>query len=293
MRARTIRAALALLSLGLAAFALAAGCSRNLPTAALVPTGVRTGVPPGGFYGYVLYDSLTYAGLTGTPYPFTLTQLYTYHSDAASNGFMTPRAFVRQDTVSGAKRRYSFAALPPDTYLVIARSHAFSPVGFGPVIVTDRVRDVGDLFMHANTTDSLGLTVFVTGTMPGYSLDDAALFNTLLDQNSLGVWSYPNSFATPATIPAGTYRFKFVTDAPSSTAGHLIGWGGDSTQVLEAPVTGAQVRFGTTAATDLKVHFPTTGLYAFTFDERRLTFSIALVLPSPSKLVASAGRMPR
>ena len=55
------------------------------------------------------------------------------------------------------------------------------------------------------------------------------------------------------------------------------------------PITDAPVRRGTGPVSDLKVTFPTSGLYQFTFDERRLTFSIKLAT-APSRAAHSASR---
>jgi hypothetical protein len=160
---------------------------------------------------------------------------------------------------------------------LVARSHAFSPRVFGPFRVVDKVREAGDLSLAANTRDSLSSLTYLVGTMPGFGTDEIGNFTNYCDALSVGRWTYPNVLFTQNSIPAGTFRLKFVTDA-SSTPGHLIGWGGDGTTALNVPVRGSTARFGTDAATDLVVTFPAAGNYDFVFDERRLTIDIT---PTP------------
>lgn len=254
-----------------------AGCSGNDAGSVLTPTGIRP-LPTdatGGLAGFVRHDSTTYPGLSGTPYPPTVVTL------------LRDATILGADTLGGEDRGFRFERLPQGSYTLVARSHAFRPASLGPVLVREAVRDAGDLFMSA-APESLSSLPFVIGSMPGFSLDELATFSTAMEQNTPGIFTYPDSDPlTPiATIPAGTYRFKFVTDK-SSSPGRLIGWGGDSTEVLVAPLTGARVRFASDAASDLKVTFPATAEYAFTFDERRLTFSIQ---PVSSLLARSATR---
>lgn len=249
-----------------------AGCAKNDGGTLLTPTGIRPlpEHPEGGLEGFVRHDSTNYAGLSGSPYPTTFVTL------------LRGATILGADTVSGEKRGFRFEGIAPGSYTLVARSHAFQPASLGPVMVRDVVRDAGDLFMTA-APESLRSLTFVIGTMPGFSIDELGTFSTLMEQSPIGIWTYPDTDTSTAvtSITAGTYRFKFVTDK-SSSASQLIGWGGDSTEVLTAPLSGARVRFGSSPATDLKVTFPVTGEYAFTLDERRLTFSIQPHVPSPA-----------
>jgi hypothetical protein len=243
---------------------LAPGCGRSKPGFVLAPTGVRPvpAVPSGGIWGYLTFDPTHYTGLDQAPYPraeILLTNSAGQHVDSLA--------------MAGDSRRFEFDQLAPGHYSITVRSHAFKLASFGSFSVSTWVQDVGDKALSANY-DSLTSECYVIGTMPGFSTDEFGTYSTFMDQNDVGVWTYPGEWgSTP--VPAGTYRFKFVTDA-SSTPNHLIGWGGDSTQVLTVPVTNAPLRRGTGPASDLKVTFPSPGTYHFTFDERRLTFSITL-----------------
>lgn len=267
----------------LALFALAAllpGCGKNGASHLLVPTGIRPAPTDssGVVFGYVRHDSVLYPDLVGAPYPPTVVEL-------RHNGEL-----VATDTASGAKREFRFGRLPAGLYSVNATAHGFFGSPTLAVSLLEGTRDAGDLFLRARP-ESLNSATFIIGTMPNYTVDDAfMMFSTIMDQNVLGTWSYPNSLFPATPIAAGTYRFKFVTDF-SSTPSQLIGWGGDSTVTLTAPVTNSPVRFASGPAQDIKVTFPTSGDWAFTLDERRLTFSITPAPPSPA--FAARARTPR
>ncbi len=273
VRAKTLLPRLAAIALAALLWAVA-GCGRNAPSSLLVPTGIRPApaVPTGGLFGFIAYDTVTYVGLGTPPYPPTTVYLF--------------RGATAVDTVAtgGSSRRFGFANLMPGDYSIVVRSHAFRPGAFGLFRVVNGSRDAGDLALTPNTTDSLASTVYVIGDMPGYSVDEINTFSTYCDGAVVGVWTFPNVLFTPVEITAGTHRVKFVTDA-SSTTGNLIGWGGDATAPLNVPVTNEPARFGAGPSTDIVATFPTTGVYAFTFDERRLTFSI---VPAPSSPPATS-----
>jgi len=258
------------------------GCSANGSDTLITPTGIRPvpSVSTGGLEGYVRHDSTRYPGFEGPPYAPTEVTL------------LRGATLVGRDTIAGSVRGFRFERLPQGSYTLVARSHAFRPASLGPVLVGEVVRDAGDLYMQA-APESLSAFPLIIGTMPGYSVDEIFTFSTAMEQNAPGLFTYPDSdpsTITP-TIPAGTYRFKFITDK-SSTVGNLIGWGGDSSVVLLAPFTDAPVRYSTDAATEIKVTFPTSAEYAFVLDERRLTFSIQ-PLPVPSAADAALGRSAR
>lgn len=273
-RRRALLAALALLAV--------AGCAGNDADTLLTPTGIRP-LPTeatGGLEGFVRHDSTRYAGFEGTPYAPTVITL------------LRGATVLGADTVGGAKRGFRFERLPQGQYTLVARSHAFRPASLGPIAVGEIVRDAGDLYMQA-APESLSAFPLVIGTIPGFSVDEIFTFATAMEQNTAGLFTFPDTdpLTPDLTIPAGTYRFKFTTDE-SSSIGHLIGWGGDSSQVLTAPVIDSPVRFTTDAASEIKVTFPTTAVYAFTLDERRLTFSIQ-PLPSATAHAAARGRSAR
>lgn len=256
------------------------GCGKNSPTTVLVPTGIRPSpeFPIGVLTGRVLFDSGTYPGLDQAPFPPATVQLFRGPTLAGATLFRT------QVTPPGDPT-FLFTNLPPGDYRVTVRSHAFSPRTSPAFRVVDRTRDAGDLRLSANTRDSLASLTFVVGTMPGYGPEEIGAFTNYCDATVAGRWTFPNVLFTPGTIPAGTYRLKFVTDA-SSSAGNLIGWGGDGVTVLTAPVVAATARFGTGAASDLVVNFPVSGVYEFIFDERRLTIDIRLVPPGTARPTA-------
>lgn len=245
------------------------GCGKNSPSALLVPTGIRPApsVPTGGLFGYVAFDTTIYSGLGAPPYPGAKVVLFRGSTEVATA------------TTGGNGRFFEFGRLTPGDYSVVVRSHAFSPAGYGLFRVVDTARDAGDLKLFANTSDSLASIVYVIGDMAGYTPDEIGTFSTYCDALSVGVWTFPNLLFTPVAITAGTHRIKFVTDG-SSTPGNLIGWGGDGSTTLSIPVVDAPAVFGTGPATDIVANFPTTGVYAFTFDERRQTFSIVPAPPS-------------
>ena len=272
--------------LALSVLSLLVGCGRNTTSQVLVPTGIRPApaVPTGALTGIVVFDTTTYPGLDQPPFPPVRVQ-------------MTQGGSVVAETLTtAASPTFTFARLKPGDYGLVVRSHAFSPRAYGPFRVVDRTRDAGDLALVANTADSLASNVFVIGTMPGYTTDELATFTTLCIGTSAGLWRLDNDnnlYASPLpTIAAGTYRLKFVTDA-SSTPGNLIGWGGDGSQTLTAPLVNVPARYGTTPATDLVVHFATTDTFAFVLDERRLSISITEYhAPAVASLRSTASTRP-
>lgn len=270
----------ALLALALLLPAALAGCGRNKASHLLVPTGIQPAPPDsaGVLFGFTRHDSLVYAGLEGSPFP---PCVITLSKDGTA---------LAADTTTGLDREFRFSQLPAGTYLLTAQSHAFA--GAAAVVLTDgrAIRDAGDLYLPARP-ESLNALTSVVGRMPGFAIADMRARRSWMVQNPAGLNTYPNLTFPPTSIAAGTYRFKFVTDF-SSTATRLIGWGGDSTVVYTAPVTNARVRYASGPAEDLKVTFPTSGVWAFTLDERRLTFSIAPYVPGMAN-GATRSRTPR
>lgn len=277
------------LALLVATVAALIGCGKNLPTSVMVPTGYRPGTPPGAIAGSVGFDPV-YVGLQNAPYPRVAVELHTFRVGGRGQADSIGALVERRD-LGGTVNDYSFTGLMPGTYILQFRTeHAFVGVDRAPIIVElDPVR-LNATVLPAES-ESLALATYVVGTMPGFSIDDAFVnATTAMVQDTLGLWSYPDLLFGYTPIAAGTYRFKFVTDF-SSTQDHLIGWGGDSTVTLTAPVTNAPVRYASGPAEDIKVTIPTSGNWAFTLDERRLTFSIA---PAPAtKAYAARARTPR
>ncbi len=268
------RAAAAALLVALALTGLA-GCSRNRPGTILSPTGFQPAPenPTGGLRGRLRFDPTNAPDLNVAPFPPTRLRL------------IAGGVVVRDTLVGGASDQFTFSALPPGRYTVTANSHAFRPATLPVMLVTDAVRETDDLTMSVSVDSLNTVYIAVVGQMPGFGIDGYNFGDTSLLGTALGVWSYPNDFAAPIPVAAGTYRFKFVTDPTGATG--TIGWGGDSTVVLTAPLSGSPVRFGEGAALDLKVTFPTTGVYQFVLDERRQTFSVQL---APTALARASGR---
>lgn len=256
---------LAVLAAGMAAL----GCSENRRGTVLVPTGPRA-IPehPGGaLTGRIRYDPTIFPDLDTPPFPPTRLAL-------VRNGDT-----VAVITMDAASDSFYFADLPAGYYTVKASSRIFVPDTTRPVRVSESPRVLDDFTLRARTDSLNTVYIAIVGQMNGFGPVGFETGDTSLLGLALGVWTYPNDFATPLPIAAGTYRFKFVTD-PTSTAG-TIGWGGDTTLVLTAPVTNAPVVYGIGSARDLKVTFPVSGLYTFTLDERREVFSVQLAPTAP------------
>jgi hypothetical protein len=266
---RTFAVALALAAL------FAAGCGGNDASTLLTPTGIRPAPDswPGSMTGSVFFDPVNTPDLATAPFPPTRIELFL-------NG-----APVAVDSLEPSSRNYEFTGLASGTYSIVVRSSAFFANSQGSLPVRDGQLDAGNLTLTLNPS-AFSNSVDIMGSMPGYGTDQFGMGTTMLDQNVLGVWTYPNGFLPPTEIPAGTYRLKFVTDM-SSTDNNLIGWGGSPSDTLTVPVTHHLAVRGSGPSTDLVVRFPATGAYAFTLDERRQTFSIA-----PAPAVAGARRRP-
>lgn len=260
---RTLAGALAL------AAALAAGCGGNDPGTLLTPTGIRPAPDswPGSLTGNVFFDPVNTPDLASAPFPPTRVELY------------QGATLVAVDSLESDSRNYLFTGVAPGSYSVVARSSAFFPVSRGNLPVRDTQLDAGNLTLTLNSA-SFSNYVEVIGTMPGFDAGQLGMGTTSLDQNTIGVWTFPNLLMPDIypypVIPAGTYRLKFVNDF-SSTDANRIGWGGDPSDTLSAPVANHRVIRGSGPATDLVVRFPATGSYAFTLDERRQTFSVSLM----------------
>lgn len=271
-----------------ASLAALIGCGKNLPTSVMVPTGSRPGTPPGAISGKVAFDPI-YAGLENAPYPRVAVELHTFRIGDRDRPDSVG-ALVQRHVVGGLSNEYSFDGLMPGTYILQFRTeHAFVAADRGPIIVElDPVR-LNATVIPAES-ESLASTVYVVGTMPGFSFDEGYTnATTVMVADTLGKWTYPDLLFGYTPIAAGTYRFKFLTEV--STRDFQIGWGGDSTVTLTAPVADAPVRYASGPAEDIKVTIPTTGNWAFTLDERRLTFSIT---PAPATTAyAARARTPR
>jgi hypothetical protein len=266
---RLNRSRLTLVTLAAVVLVAGAGCGRNKPGTVLAPTGIRPAPAtwPGSLTGAVFFDPSNTPDLGAPPFPPTRIEL---HSGAT---------VVAVDSLEPSSRNYLFTGLAPGTYSVVASSSAFNTTTRGGLPVHEDRLDAGNLTLTLNSA-SFSNGVDVMGSMPGFDTGQFGMGTTSLDQNVLGVWTYPNSLLPPTDIPAGTYRLKFVTDM-SSTDNNLIGWGGSPGDTLTVPVVNALAVRGSGPATDLVVRFPATGTYAFTLDERRQRFSIALATPSP------------
>ena len=266
---RSARPLAVLLALA-AALALGAGCGRNDAATVLAPTGIRPApaVWPGSLTGLVEFDPTNAPDLSAPPYPPTRIELYRDGS------------FLVADSLEISSRSYGFGNLPSGSYSIVVRSSSFFANSRGGLLVRDYALDAGNLALTLNPA-VFSNGVDVLGSMPGFGTDQIGAGTTSLDQNSLGVWTYPNALYPADNIAAGVYRLKFVTDA-SSTTNNLIGWGGSAAETLTVPIAGRRAIRGSGPATDLRIRFPVTGAYAFELDERRQTFSITSIPPAPA-----------
>lgn len=266
---RFFRPLAALLALS-TALALGAGCGRNDAVTALAPTGIRPAPAtwPGSLTGLVVFDPTNTPDLSSPPFPPTRVELFRDGS------------IVAVDSLAPSSRNYGFGEIPPGSYSIVVRSSAFFANSRGGLTVREYALDAGNVTLTLNPS-VFSNGVDIIGSMPGFGTNQFGMGTTSLDQNVLGVWTYPNDLFPPASIAAGVYRLKFVTDM-SSTNTNLIGWGGSAAETLSVPITGRRAVRGSGPATDLRVRFPVTGPYAFTLDERRQTFSIASIPPAPS-----------
>jgi len=252
-----------------ALLAIAGGCGTNVPGTLMAPTGIRPAPEtwPGSLTGAVFFDPTNTPDLAAPPFPPTRVELF-----FGGN-------LVAVDSLEPHSRNYLFTGLAAGSYAIVVRSSAFNANSRGSLPVRDGQLDAGNTVLTLNPS-SFSNSVDVMGSMPGFGTDQFGMGTTSLDQNVLGVWTYPNSLLPPTEIAAGTYRLKFVTDM-SSTDNNLIGWGGSATDTLDAPLTDVLASRGSGPSTDLVVRFPASGTYAFTLDERRQRFSIALAPPAP------------
>lgn len=250
--------------------ALGTGCALNEPGTELVPTGVRSApaIWPGGVAGLVFFDPDNAPDLAAPPFPPTRVELF------------QGATLVAVDSLPPFSRAYAFHNVPAGTYSLVVRSRLFLPNSIGNVQVRDVVRDAGNLTLLINPA-AVSANLFVAGDIPGLgaTTDDFLNGYGSMNQNQLGLWSYPNDLWPAVSIPAGTYRFKFVSDA-SSTEANLIGWGGSASELLSVPIVNHPAVFGSGPATDIVLTIPADGIYAFHLDERRQVFSIELA-PAP------------
>jgi len=260
-----------------AAFALA-GCDRNAATSYLVPTGVRPPVAgaSGRVFGYVHYAPSQRPDLADGPYPPTSVALLRVQDSSV----------VKLQNLSTGTRAFAFSGVGGGYYLVRAAARGFDTT-YVRVHVADAVQDAGDLTLPADP-NAYASFVGLIGTWSGYDTD--SYFLNLFNSPSLGLWSYPSDFHGDAfvTVPAGPQRFMFVTD--NSVPGDFIGWGGDSSVTLTAPVAQQPVTFGHGPAHELKVVFPAAGNWSFVLDEARQTFSVTPYSPTNRPVPHAARR---
>ncbi len=248
---------------------LMAGCGKNSPTTVLTPTGFRPGpaVPTGSLFGFVVYDPTNTPDINVAPFPSTIIQLL-------KNGVP-----VKADTLSIDSTRFHFEGVAPGTYSVSVTASSFL-INFKSNLKVRETRvDAGNITVALDNSFLNTINCYLTGDIPGFGLDQVGTYESGLDQNALGIWTYPNVVYTGgAPIPAGTYRFKLITDI-SSTLTNLVGWGGSQADTLTVPFSGRRVVRASGPATDLIARFPTTAVYQITLDERRQSLSI---VPAPT-----------
>lgn len=254
------------------AFGALAGCDANSPSPFLIPTGIqqRPETGPGALSGRVVYDPSQAPDLSSPPFPRTIVELW---SDTVE---------VARDTLDPGTDRFEFTGLFPGEYRVFASANFFRRSSLPPVRVVSGPVDVGDLNLLINAAGSSN-DIHVVGDFNGFffipfSPDDSCG----MEQKSAGLWYGPNLVPvdlgtriedpdTALTLPAGTSRFRFVTDYDLDNP---TDYGGTESEILDVPVAHAPMRLVSGAGTHLTLRIPSTGRYRFVVDERRLTFSV-------------------
>ncbi len=279
------------LALALVAFAAlaAGGCSRNEPGTLLAPTGYRPAPAQwsGRLVGKLFYDPINTPDLATAPYPPTRVELWRFQPDTL---------MVAVDSLTNTTTWFDFEHLSPSVdYRVKVFSAMFYEADVNGIKVNENRVDAGNLTLRVNP-NATAAGMEIIGTMPGFRLADLdygmwfPLDSTRAGAPALGVWEFPYPNPLPANpneedlaywgfaqrhkITAGTYHFKFVTDFPDDP-NNLGGWGNPLGGTLTAPVTNHPAVRATGPATDIVMTFPTTGVYRFTLDERRQTFSVS------------------
>jgi hypothetical protein len=230
----------------------------------------------GGVFGYVHYAPSQRPDLADAPYPPTTVALLR----AADS------SVVRTQALATDSRAFAFSGVGGGHYLVRAGARGFDTT-YVRVTVADSPQDAGDLTLPADP-NAYSTFVGLIGTWAGYDAD--SYFFNLFNSPSLGVWSYPSDFHGDAfvTVPAGTQRFMFVTD--NSIPGDFVGWGGDSSVTLTAPVVQHATTLGHGPAHEIKMTFPAAGDWTFVLDEARQTFSVTPYSPTNRPVPHAARR---
>ena len=259
----------------LLALVLATGCGRNHASSLLTPTGITPGpaVPTGSVFGFVTYDPVNTPDLSRPPFPITIATL-------SRDGVA-----VANDTLAIDSTRFHFEDVAPGTYTVTVQAQSFLGNAITNLAVRNTRIDAGNVTLGIDNAYLNTIGVFLTGNIPGFGLDQLMTYESALDQNVLGIWTYPNALYDPPTsIPRGTYRFKLVTDI-SSTLSNLVGWGWTVTDTLRVPFVGHRVVRTSGPATDIVARFDTTGVYQVTLDERRQSLSIVRMPATQARLL--------
>ncbi len=241
------------------------GCDRNAQNPYLIPTGIRPKplIGTASLTGRVVYDPINAADITTPPSPATIVELW-------QNG-----ARVGADTLPSDSRTFTFEHLEPGSYTVVATAHFFRDGSIPPVAVKTRPVEAGDVLMKIDPL-ACSVDIHLVGDFNGFPEDFPD--SSRMDQNTLGIWSYPNIDYPAQVLTAGVHRVRFVT---AYAVDNPTDYGGDQSQVLDVPVVQAPVRPVSGAGTDLSFRVATTGRYAITLDERRMTFSIQPVIALP------------
>ncbi|OGF13022.1 MAG: hypothetical protein A2W00_11915 [Candidatus Eisenbacteria bacterium RBG_16_71_46] len=251
-RARAAGAVLALLVV------LAPGCGRNRVADLLVPTGIRPrpAIGSGAISVRLFYDPVRYPDLTLPPFPPTTVKL------------QLAGIALDSTTLDGSTNVVTFDSLQAGSYLMTSSAFLFFSASLGPIAVTDQLVDAGDDTLTLNPA-KVRSTVHLVGDFNGFPSDFPDSIS--MEQNSVGVWTYPNIDYPAQTIQPGTYRLRFVTDFSYDNP---TDYGGSEAVTYTVPVLNATTRLVSGPGTDLKIRVVTTGPYRFTLDERRQTFSV-------------------
>jgi hypothetical protein len=267
-----------------ALLALSAGCSRNHTTTFMAPTGVRPipGDWTGSITGLLFFDPINTPDLATAPFPPTRLEVW------------KDSTLVAVDSLSVSTNRFTLAGIKPGRYSLVTRSALFFKDSLAGIRVGDGETDAGNRTLLINSA-ATGSGMELIGTMPGFRIADLneGMFPIDVSQlsgSSLGVWNYPSlDYPDGTAIPAGTYHFKFATLWPLAVT-NITGWGNPSGGTLTTPVVNHPAVLSSGSATDIVMTFPTTGVYSFTLDERRQTFSVQFLHAAPARAARIARR---
>lgn len=211
--------------------------------------------PTGGITGTVAFDPARFPDLASPPW------------QPATVWLKQGTTIVTQLQTTRTDRSFSFTGLAAGTYKVVSDANIFKADSVDNISVGTSAVDVGERTLLRENAE-LATSIHVAGDFNGFVIDPA----WEMAQSPVGQWT----LVAPASIAAGTYNMKFVTDA---TFDNPTDYGGDETVTIDVPATNAETRLVGGLGTALRLRFTTAGSYTFRLDERRQTFTVE---PTPA-----------